>query len=230
MKNWGISAVAAAVMACAPAAQAAVRYVTGSATFAPPTAIIGVAGQDYANALHVSPRAPTIVDFTFSFEDAALPTPYLDEWQFKVIDMSFKVNGVDLASSADPFTSALFTLAEGDRDTYAFRVQQHAELIPGNPAARYFEFGFDFTLDPGLLSNGLVPTPEQIDARFQGVRADFNVRSGTTGPGDSQIIFAGTQVSLAEAVPEPGTWALMILGFGAVGGALRSRRRDVAIQ
>jgi len=26
-------------------------------------------------------------------------------------------------------------------------------------------------------------------------------------------------------VPEPATWALMILGFGAVGGAMRSRRR-----
>ncbi len=28
------------------------------------------------------------------------------------------------------------------------------------------------------------------------------------------------------AVPEPGTWGLMILGFGAVGGALRRRRRE----
>jgi hypothetical protein len=29
-------------------------------------------------------------------------------------------------------------------------------------------------------------------------------------------------------VPEPGTWALMILGFGAAGAALRSRRRAFA--
>ena len=29
-------------------------------------------------------------------------------------------------------------------------------------------------------------------------------------------------------VPEPATWALMILGFGAIGGAVRSRRRVAA--
>jgi len=35
------------------------------------------------------------------------------------------------------------------------------------------------------------------------------------------IVYDSTQT----AVPEPATWALLILGFGAVGGALRRRRR-----
>lgn len=45
----------------------------------------------------------------------------------------------------------------------------------------------------------------------------------------------GTNVGLTElvddfrfssgAVPEPGTWALLALGFGVIGGAMRSRRR-----
>lgn len=32
--------------------------------------------------------------------------------------------------------------------------------------------------------------------------------------------------TLASAVPEPATWAMMILGFGAIGGVLRSRRNQ----
>lgn len=41
------------------------------------------------------------------------------------------------------------------------------------------------------------------------------------GPNEGIFLDA---VSVA-AVPEPGTWALMILGFGAVGGAMRLRNR-----
>ncbi|GGB30130.1 hypothetical protein GCM10011380_19480 [Sphingomonas metalli] len=35
--------------------------------------------------------------------------------------------------------------------------------------------------------------------------------------------------SFATAVPEPGTWAMMLLGFGMVGAAARYRRRKLAI-
>jgi hypothetical protein len=40
--------------------------------------------------------------------------------------------------------------------------------------------------------------------------------------------FEVDNVSLAAAVPEPASWALMILGFGAAGAALRTGRRRVA--
>ena len=32
------------------------------------------------------------------------------------------------------------------------------------------------------------------------------------------------------AVPEPGTWAMMLLGFGATGFAMRRRRKPVMAQ
>lgn len=44
----------------------------------------------------------------------------------------------------------------------------------------------------------------------------------------SHITFYGTQDGSVGVVPEPGTWALMILGFGGAGAMLRQRRRHVA--
>jgi len=31
---------------------------------------------------------------------------------------------------------------------------------------------------------------------------------------------------MIAAVPEPGTWMMMLLGFGLIGGALRSRKKQ----
>lgn len=54
------------------------------------------------------------------------------------------------------------------------------------------------------------------------VLADFAVRyQGITATGISGGSGTGTSVG---AVPEPGTWAMMLLGFGAIGFATRRRR------
>jgi hypothetical protein len=42
--------------------------------------------------------------------------------------------------------------------------------------------------------------------------------------------FAGTVTILTAAVPEPATWAMMLLGFGAIGLSMRKRRRPVLAQ
>ena len=40
----------------------------------------------------------------------------------------------------------------------------------------------------------------------------------------------GGSITIRQAVPEPGTWAMMLLGFGAVGFAMRRRRRPALMQ
>lgn len=60
---------------------------------------------------------------------------------------------------------------------------------------------------------------------YQGLIANSNGAQSafTEQPGSySRINFS---YSLSGAVPEPSTWALVILGFGAVGGAMRKRSR-----
>lgn len=51
----------------------------------------------------------------------------------------------------------------------------------------------------------------------------FNVRNGPGTSGNPVALKADLQV--ATAVPEPGTWMLMLLGFGAIGFAMRSRAK-----
>lgn len=56
---------------------------------------------------------------------------------------------------------------------------------------------------------------------------DSNARSyrvNAINQGRSSLVTA-VSAPVPAAVPEPGTWAMLILGFGLVGGALRSARR-----
>lgn len=58
--------------------------------------------------------------------------------------------------------------------------------------------------------------------------SDFYVRyQGLSGLGRTS---SATGEDVASAVPEPGTWMLMIMGFGAIGFALRRRRTVAANQ
>ncbi len=49
---------------------------------------------------------------------------------------------------------------------------------------------------------------------------------------DSAVFIQGGTIGTVNpgAVPEPGTWAMMLIGFGAIGGAMRRRRRHAILQ
>ena len=51
-----------------------------------------------------------------------------------------------------------------------------------------------------------------------------------TGDNSSTGSLGGTVTINAAAVPEPGTWAMMLMGFGAAGFAMRRRRAPVLAQ
>ncbi|WP_205958377.1 PEPxxWA-CTERM sorting domain-containing protein [Qipengyuania sediminis] len=52
---------------------------------------------------------------------------------------------------------------------------------------------------------------------------DLDIAFGETTDDFSHVTFFNSRV---PAVPEPGTWAMMILGFGVIGGALRRSRKQ----
>lgn len=68
-------------------------------------------------------------------------------------------------------------------------------------------------------------TPFGIDL----AAGEYTIEAGMANVGDDQqpslLLLDGVSVI---AVPEPATWALMIMGFGGVGAMIRSRKAVIA--
>ena len=83
----------------------------------------------------------------------------------------------------------------------------------------------------GQIINDLVfPSGDQISGETNG-RVTYTV---TSGPLLAGAVFSSTgnsfeidNVATAGAVPEPATWAMIILGFGIIGRGMRTRRNTM---
>jgi hypothetical protein len=100
--------------------------------------------------------------------------------------------------SKDHFDTGSINLAAG---TY-YLVMQSATTASGNPVY------WDENNGPSYASHSALGNLANYD------------RPNTTGSESFQIL--GT----SGAVPEPATWAMSLIGVGAIGGALRTRRRQ----
>ncbi len=98
-----------------------------------------------------------------------------------------------------------------------------------------FDFGasssFGLFQNPGIGSGQNWYCFESLGANCAGSGVGESV---TTIGGSRTNVFQQGNVVLASvdgggAVPEPASWALMLAGFGLAGGALRVRRRSVAV-
>lgn len=122
------------------------------------------------------------------------------------------------------------------------------EFVAGNLPTEYigFDFGSDFLAISNIIQadfglGGTVINFENLsnpftqfsfvnstisgfdagDVSLNGGVLSLNFIDTTWSTGDTALLSLGT----GAAVPEPGTWAMMLLGFGFVGGAMRAKRR-----
>lgn len=92
------------------------------------------------------------------------------------------------------------------------------------------DFTSVFLTGTGLMGNILIPQTQGDPLEARGL-ANFALQAGTFTlnilgtPGTQNGSFGGSVAFQAQsAVPEPATWAMMLLGFGAVGFSMRRKR------
>jgi hypothetical protein len=118
------------------------------------------------------------------------------------------LNNLTFTVSGSTFTTATFNLI-GDGSVTIFGTDAGGDA-----------FSEAFTLGTGSNFFGIVATGGDV-------LTGFTVNS-TSGFQDLRQLRLGG-VSVSSAVPEPGTWAMMLLGFGGMGVAMRRRRRNVML-
>lgn len=162
--------------------------------------------------------------FTLNARDdtaATVNNTDLNQWElagnFSFVALNaFVYNSVNYAAGTNllsaSFTGADFGGGTGGRsgffkgvDGIGGTVNYTSAILPSAVALKLDQFAFNFSAG--------------------------NVPFSATGCGNANCttslasISGNTKGTFSAAIPEPGTWALMILGFGGAGAMLRSRRK-----
>lgn len=203
----------AAVFAITPAHGATITGLYNTGTDVSGAALVGGNGVVDPNYSIVASSDPSVVGnqaVTYNF-----PYPIAEDGNSRWVSTAADGN----APASATFRLS-FDLSGFDATTAiingSFAADNNASLFLNGLATGFSVAGFsaftNFTLSSGFLS---------------GVNTLDFVVLNAGGPGafrvDNLEGTADILVTQPPAVPEPGTWALMILGFGLVGGALRRR-------
>lgn len=157
-----------------------------------------------------------------------------------------------LASNVD-FSAAPFTfgVTATDQFTFTFASREQFDFSPvlvrtsgnaavttvfGAPSVAFTDPPTTFGPNsfPGFSSvptdgrPGATATPSDLGLRYGEAGAYYYGYARFTGSTLTRVAFedrVNTAIR-AGAVPEPATWAMMVMGFGMLGGAMRYRRRS----
>ncbi len=117
---------------------------------------------------------------------------------------------------------------------FDFNFDNFAEIDIPAGGAYIYSFG-TFTPNPGAVppgtytfyNTGIFVQAYGFDASGNALHVDFAI-ANTCENGDNRCAF--TRTVEGGAIPEPASWAMMLVGFGGLGAMLRrQRRRDLAV-
>jgi len=163
---------------------------------------------------------------TITFDDPPLDTcasPYTNGLVFSSGACLGAWAGNPVSNNGTPALIYGGTMTVEQFDGGAFHLQSFLAGISWYSSAVTADINYSFDLAAGGTSTGAFT----IGRGFQSFTFDADIRKATfTGLPDGYVAIDNLQADFATPnVPEPATWAMMLGGFGAVGGALRVRRQ-----
>ena len=126
--------------------------------------------------------------------------------------------------------SGNWSVTDTDDSYCAFCViQLYAAGLPGLPTQANL---YSNVISGGDSSSGnysmTFNAPTVAGSYFIGGTTSLDYQFNTVSGGANGDGFVNYQINVA-GVPEPATWAMMLVGFGGLGAVLRNRRRSVAV-
>ncbi len=214
--GFATAAIAAILSVSAPAGAATITL-GGTLDF------LSFSGPDAVTIYHdVGLTLPDTWSLTMTFDDPGGPYWYASSW-------SLQVGGLTFDSTTETTTFAEARKLGGD---VAFSLGFTRDFAPGLAGDEVAGFGIQFFAPP----DGLTITSDPAfflsapqTGGFSVIHGSGRDRSRTGYSATNPITFASIDGEFLRgpghiSVPEPGTWALMIGGFGLAGTALRRRR------
>jgi len=130
--------------------------------------------------------------------------------------------GVSVTGSG-VFTTSDMASQVGGQTAYA--ITAISGMVDGSPIVAPTGFyGNYFTTGPAFLDGSGVRFATQAQSNIAFFNQSSNGRYRVNVITGGKTAFVTAAFAPVSAVPEPATWAMMIVGFGLVGGAARSAR------
>ena len=209
---FGGLASAAGLMALASSAQAALSF--DANLIDPPGVYYGTGNSNGHFTVDTGPNIELGVRAHVYQQNATAPTGDLYVFALgQSISVDFSANAFGL-TSLDGFNALLTITDLANNNTQSFDPQ----LIPDNAHTAPNDFQNSERLKFGFM--------DQFYNMNQNNTFDVILALGQLdGPGQSVSMVIQQGAGFSAAVPEPASWALLIMGFGGIGASLRRARK-----
>jgi|GEM_PF-2029247 len=225
------AAAALTLLAAAGQAQAAITQITSPADYVGSTSKLGpAAGAVDGDAV----TSVTDGAITATFGASTLltaGTSWLTWGSAPDAEQDFLSETFPVFYTGENVTSVTFTFGGALLSAFGVELGAHGADVPLDPDEPYDDFGDGFGTFTAFFYRGGVlqgsVTREVypfFDSKLFAATGAFDT---VVIQGDDEFAFAQVRAAVA-VVPEPTTWALMILGFGAAGVMLRRRAGALA--